>query len=340
MKINKPRGNVSLKKGLKSFDFRKESFEIVYHIWVDNESGEEFTTIELDELNQVQVHNQYRSKYGIPFVDEIKLIREQYGLSALKMSEVLGFAPNVYRNYENGEMPSIASGRFIQLAKDPVEFKKLIELSKNEFSIQEIERISKAVSKFTSQDKVECIIEERLFGTKVPGIYNGYRVPSIEKVGLMAKYFSQKLEPFKTKMNKLLFYADFFHYSKTGFSISGLTYLAITHGPVPRNYGSIYDRLSDAGYVDIEEVEFDDYGGEKLLNHDGEPDMEIFSPSERLAIVTIEQKLGRLKTNDIIDVSHDELAWQSNIDSHGRISYDYGFVLQHVDFTTTISDGL
>jgi hypothetical protein len=111
-------------------------------------------------------------------------------------------------------------------------------------------------------------------------------------------------------MNKLLFYADFYHYSKTGYSISGMTYVAITHEPVPKNYGGIYDRLTDEGYVLIEEVEFDDYGGEKLLNHDGDPEMEIFREGEKEAIVKVGAKLGSLKTNDIIQVSQDEPAWQ------------------------------
>ena len=195
-----------------------------------------------------------------------------------------------------------------------------------------LSKIKSAADKTSSQDLIEEIIEESLFGTRIPCNYNGYRVPKMEKIGMMAKYFAEKIRPFKTKMNKLLFYANFYHYSKTGYSISGMTYVAITHGPVPKNYGGIYDRLTDEGYVLIEEVEFDDYGGEKLLNHNGDPEMEIFSESEKEAIVKVGAKLGSLETNDIIQVSHDELAWQKNIDSHGRISYDYGFLLQHIDF--------
>jgi transcriptional regulator with XRE-family HTH domain/uncharacterized phage-associated protein len=332
MKEKTPEENITLNKKAASFDFRKEPFQIIYHTWIDNQTGEEFTTQELDELNQAQVQNQYRSKHGIPFVDEIKMIREQYGLSASKMSEVLGLSSNVYANYENGEMPSNVTGKLIQLARNPEEFKKLIDLSKNEFEEREIAKIKSAVEKISTQDFHAFIIEESLFGTKVPGNYNGYRVPKMEKIGAMAQYFAHKLEPFKTKMNKLFFYADFYNYSKTGFSITGMTYVAITHGPVPKNYGGIYDRLTNEGYVAIEEIEFDDYGGEKLLNNDGVPDMDIFSEIEREAIIKVEEKLGRLRTNDIIQVSHNELAWQQNIDSHGRISYDYGFMLQHADF--------
>jgi len=147
---------------------------------------------------------------------------------------------------------------------------------------------------------------------------------------MMAKYFAIHLEPFKTKMNKLLFYADFFHYSKTGYSITGLTYVAIKHGPVPKNYGSIYDRLSESGYVEMKEEEFEDFGGERLLCQNGDADMELFSSSERFAIETVAGKLGHLKTFDIVSVSHNELAWQQNIDGNGRIKYDYSFSLQHI----------
>ncbi len=154
------------------------------------------------------------------------------------MSELLGLGPNVYRNYENGEMPSITTGRLIQFAKDPEEFKKLIAFSQNELEPAELEKINKKVdSKLSTWDFIDKKLEERLFGTKMPNIYNGYRVPSIDRIGTMVKYFAQQLKPFKTKMNKLLFYADFLHYSRTGYSISGLTYIAITHGPVPKNYG-------------------------------------------------------------------------------------------------------
>jgi uncharacterized phage-associated protein/transcriptional regulator with XRE-family HTH domain len=329
MNLSKPKGNVSLSRRPATFEFRKEPFTIVYHTWIDNETREEFTTLVLDELNQAQIYNQYRSKYGIPFIDEVKMIRDQYGLSAAKMSEVLGLGVNVYRNYENGEMPSITTGRLIQLARDPAEFRKLIELSSSGWETQELERMSKKLeARLMGWDPLDSLYEEKVFGTRVPSNFNGYRVPVIERIGMMTKYFASSLEPFKTKMNKLLFYADFFHYSITGYSISGMTYIAIKRGPVPKNYGSIYDRLEESGYVEVREEEFEGFGGERVLCQSRDADMEIFTTSERFALETVANKLGHLKTADIVQVSHNELAWQQNIDAQNRISYDYGFNLQ------------
>jgi hypothetical protein len=46
--------------------YRNEDFEIVYHSYKCEDSGESFTTDELDEININQVYDQYRVKYGMP----------------------------------------------------------------------------------------------------------------------------------------------------------------------------------------------------------------------------------------------------------------------------------
>ncbi|MBO9573728.1 MAG: hypothetical protein J7497_16195, partial [Chitinophagaceae bacterium] len=109
--------------------FRKEEFSIVYHYYLCEETKEQFTDDELDNINIIQVHNQYREKYGIPFPEEIKAIREKYQISASKMAEVLGFGPNTYRLYEAGEIPSVSNGRLILSINQPEEFIRQVEAS-------------------------------------------------------------------------------------------------------------------------------------------------------------------------------------------------------------------
>ncbi|MFN9320576.1 MAG: type II TA system antitoxin MqsA family protein [Chitinophagales bacterium] len=119
---------MKLTKERRSMDFRKETFEIVFHYYKCEDSEEQFTTTSMDEVNMNQVYNQYRDRFNIPFPDEIVRIREKYSLSAAKMSEILGFGVNSYRQYEAGEMPSIANSKLIQMAEDPKTFIGMIEL--------------------------------------------------------------------------------------------------------------------------------------------------------------------------------------------------------------------
>ena len=71
-------GETELVREPKSLEFRKESFEIIHHSYRCADTGEYFTTEELDQVNITQVHNKYREKHNIPFPDQIMSIRDKY----------------------------------------------------------------------------------------------------------------------------------------------------------------------------------------------------------------------------------------------------------------------
>ncbi len=327
-------GDTTLKKEQRVLEYRKDSFEVSYHYYQCVDSGEQFTTTEIDTLNINQVHNKYRAKYGIPFTDEIRSIREKYGLSAAKMSEVLGLGVNIYRNYEGGEIPSVATGRLIRLAEVPDEFRKLLEMSRNALEAAEYERVRKKVDNAQSgSSNVESVLKELWFGQSYPNIYNGYRVPSLEKIGFMIRFFAQQNKPFLTALNKLMFYADFCHFKNYAHGISGIYYQALPKGPVPENYGSIYNYAANSGFVKTEEMNFGDYVGDRFITGDkmvfDEGDGP-FTTTELKVLQKVSDRFKGLTTKKIVDISHEELAWLDNVEEHNRISFEYGFDLKNI----------
>lgn len=50
---------------------------------------------------------------------------------------------------------------------------------------------------------------------------------------------------FCTKMNKLLFYTDFLSYRERGIAMTGLSYRAISYGPVPENWDRAYSQFDE-----------------------------------------------------------------------------------------------
>lgn len=324
-------GEATLHKEMRTMDFRKETFHVLFQYYLCKDTGEQFTDEQLDEVNTNQVYNQYRAKYGIPFPDEIKAIREQYGLAANKMAEILGLGINVYRNYEAGEVPSVSNGRLIQMVKDPKEFKQLIDFSKNEFTADELQKISKKINHtLESWSEFDKIYEELMLGEKRPGLFNGYRIPNLEKINNMVLYFAQKVKPFKTKMNKLLFYADFFHFKTTCYSISGLTYQAIQKGPVPKNYDWIFDNTMEKKMVTIKLHDYGDYMGEQFIaNPEGAFDEELFTETEVKAMEAVATYFEKATVNVIVNKSHEENAWAENVEEFKAINYNYGFDLKY-----------
>ncbi len=323
-----------LTKERRSMEFRKETFEIVFHYYKCEGSGEQFTTTSLDEVNMNQVYNQYRDKFNIPFSDEIIRIREKYGLSAAKMSEILGLGINSYRQYEAGEMPSTANAKLIQMVKDPKTFIDMVELCGTLDEKLKAKYIQKAqlLVEERKRNIFNLNFKEYLLGNHLADIYSGYRNPNLEKFTEMVVYFSEKVQPFKTKMNKLLFYADFLMFKQSCFSISGVRYKAIDMGPVPNNFQSIFEYLANKDEVDICTTEFPQgYTGEQFKARKDRPfKAQLFSEAELEVLEKVSTVFKPTSTNDIIKLSHLEEAWKKNEKDKSVISYEYAFELNQI----------
>ena len=325
---------MKLTKEQRSMIFRKETFDIVFHYYQCEDSREQFTSAALDELNMNQVYNQYRDKFNIPFPDEINNIRGKYGLSASKMSEILGFGVNSYRQYEAGEIPSVANAKLIQMVDDPQNFMEMTVLCGTLDEKARVKYIQKAI--FLAEEKKRNIFninfKEYLLGNHLADIYSGYRNPNFEKITEMVVYFSDKLSPFKTKMNKLLFYADFLMFKQSCFSISGMRYKAIEMGPVPINFQSIFEYLANKDEIDIFTTEFPQgYIGEQFKSKNDRPfRAELFSENELNVLEKVATVFKPTSTNEMIELSHLEEAWKKNEKNKSVISYEYAFDLNQM----------
>lgn len=310
--------------------FRGEKFDCIYTSYRDDESGESFTTTESDSAWWNQVTNQYRAKYGLPYTDEIIDVRKRYGVSAAKMSQILGIGVNQYRLYEQGEVPSVSNGRMIRSVMNPKVMLEMVESSKNEMSKSEYERIVskvKAVIAESEAYKLEQYETKRLFS--VPrGAENGYAQISIDRLKNILLFFISKGNGvFFTKMNKLLFYADFMAYRVTGKSVSGLAYKAIAHGPVPMRWDRIYSFFDE---IDQEIVQFSDgREGTKLVSKLS-PDMTEFSDDELKILEYVSQRFKNETPTQISETSHEEEAWKKYKDSDKLISFEMAFTLKAI----------
>lgn len=300
---------------IRTATFRKEEFSYI-HTGIVDEDGEMWTTTEMDEANIFQVYNQYRLRHGIPFPDEISGIREHYGLSAAKMAQILGFGINQYRMYEDGEVPSVSNARTIIAAREKAVFLSFVEASKSEMSAQEYQRIRK---------KVEAADGDYISGIK-PSEYTGFRSLSPAKVSDVVRTIISTIGPtFVTKMNKLLFYADFIHYKRHGYGITGITYRALPFGPVPEHWGALYSSIPG---IDMEEFVYP--GGQSSIKLEALASTDnLLNESELNAIKKVCTLFSDMSAGEISATSHLEKGWIENKDNRSPISYQDAFALKY-----------
>lgn len=309
--------------------YRKEKFNVSYHFYLCKDSGERFTDDELDGINMTQVYNQYREKYRIPFPEEIAGIRRKYGISAGKMSEILGLGANTWRLYESGEMPSVANGRLILSIKEPAEFLKQVEASGHLLAVKEAERIKDAIRKIQEHEKKnlwEMMFEQKIFDHRVPDEYTGYKEPALDKIVQVIAYFTGKMDLYKTKLNKLLFYCDFCYYKKAGYSMTGIAYRAINFGPVPSEFDKLYIRLADDEKIEISQHELGNGNYGEVIRSLTHFDKANFNEMELKVLAAVCETFKDKSTDYIVKVSHEEPAWKQNHTDRRIISYQkYAF---------------
>ena len=295
-----------------SVEFRGERFNYTHFAYKCEDSGEQFTTTELDEVNVNQVYNAYRERHGIPFPDEIISLRNHYGVSASMMSDIMGFGTNQWRYYEADKVPNESNSRAISAIRNKSVFLDFLESSRIKIGEKAYMRIREHVE--------SCAPYVR---PSIPHVTNGYVSFSNDKVSEAIKFFSTRLGGvFVTKMNKLLFYTDFIKYRRTGFGMTGLEYRAITHGPVPQGYGEVY---SKARGVAMEEYIYPNGTSGILLRAETQPDMNLFSDSEKEILTEICDRFKLFSAGEISEQSHKEKGWADCSKEKQIIPYSYAF---------------
>lgn len=299
---------------LRTVVFRKEQYDYV-HTGIIDKDGESWTTTELDVVNTNQVYNQYRVRHGVPFPDEIFSLRKYYGMSARKMSEILGFGANQYRYYENGEMPNASNTRILIAIRDKHTFLDFLEASIPTIGEKDYAKIRKRIIELPHYERPE----------NQPSALSGYVSYSLSKTATAVNFFIKELGGvFVTKMNKLLFYADFLCYRRKGYGLTGLKYAALPYGPVPENWGRVYDSIPDIG---MDEHVFPDMTSGIELNSEAEPDMDVLDEVEVGVLKDVTDRFKNTRAGEISQISHKEKGWLDNYKSKSHIDYAYAFDL-------------
>ena len=319
-------GEVALHSERRTAEFRKEKFEYTFFSYQCVDSGELFTDTRMDTANTMQVYNQYRAKYGIPFPDEIRNVRKRYGLSAAKMSQILGFGENQYRLYENGDMPSLTNGRILKTIQVPTVFATFVEAARNVLGVEEYDRVMILAKEAEEESAAGKIIRQLVFATDGRTRWNGYALPSMGKLRNTMLFLIGKFGGvFVTQMNKLLFYADFLSYRRRGMGITGLTFKAAPYGPVPERWDRAYSLVDGIEQVPVESKNGN--SGTRLVSS-MEFDAESLSKEEQECLETVYDTFKNATPSFISAISHEEAAWLCNIPGHSRIDYDYAFSLK------------
>lgn len=133
------------------------------------------------------------------------------------------------------------------------------------------------------------------------------------KLGELIVYIAAKCEGDAnfgaTKLNKILFFADFSAFAQRGESITGQEYMRLSHGPVPRRLLPVQNRLISAGVcVSASRSHFGRPQKRLLATRDA--DLSEFSGTEIAIVDDIIDQVRHLSATEISEISHRFDGWK------------------------------
>lgn len=306
------------------FNVRGEIISVDVEFYQCQECGEEF-----EDSNSVidpyeTAYREYRARKGMQQPEEIRDFRIKRGLTQKEFSDLLGIGIATLNRYENGALQSEAHDRVIMLAMEPRNFLSLISNSQGILSDSKKQKIISQLAEETEVSWLE--ITKDVFGNYNADLYSGYKKFDLAKFFEAIKFFCFQERIFKTKLMKLLFYADFGHFKKYSVSITGARYARLPYGPVPDQFERwLAVLILDDNGVQKEEEWMQDYPGEVYVGTTS-PDISIFTPSELRVLATVKEAFQEFSAKRMSDVSHNEKGYRKT-ETARLIPYSYALEL-------------
>ena len=106
----------------------------------------------------MKLYNEYRKLNSLLLPEEIKSIREKYGVTQVEFAQILGLGDKTITRYENGSLQDTAQNNLIKIVgRNPEEFLKLLKECKK-VSKEKINELSEKISAKINNSKHTYII--------------------------------------------------------------------------------------------------------------------------------------------------------------------------------------
>lgn len=239
------------------FEIKGEEIKINGERIYCDECGEELFVKDLINNNLKKAYKKYSIAHNLILPDEIKDIRNTYGLSQVLFSKILGLGEATIKRYESGSLVSPKNSEIIKSSSNPKIMRKMLEDNKENISLTEYNQID-IILQNINENIIENFREEEIKAT--------HKNVNLSKVEALFAYFVEKInqtekkDSYFTKILKLLWLTDKLYYIKNIKKMTNIKYAYIDHGPVPESREDILKYIKKKNIIELseEEIPFDD----------------------------------------------------------------------------------
>ena len=305
-----------------NYDVKGEKITVQSKVKKCSECDQEIFDMTLDTENLKRAYRIYKTKHNLLQSEEILALRKKYSLTQNMLAMLIGCTQATIARYERGSIQSETHNTALVLLKNPENIKKIFEEKSGDFNSNERKIFEKIFSDSNNVSVKSMDLLENLYSYS-PNVYSGFKKFDVEKFMAAVLFFALNQSGlYKTKLMKLLWYADMRFFKENTVSITGMKYIHQQYGPVPTQHSMCLSILETLGIIELQEQEF----GEVILPKADKILMGKLSKSELEVLKTVNEKFFYTKANEISALSHKEKGYRETSLSE-LISYEYAFAL-------------
>jgi putative zinc finger/helix-turn-helix YgiT family protein len=300
-----------------TFSIRGEDVTVDARVAVCRTCGGEIGCGEFDDATFKAAYAVYRSRHGLLQPEAIKAIRSKYGLGQKAFARLLGWGDVTLARYEVGSLQSGSHDAALKLAEDPLNIRRLLQQNGDRLSEDQRAALLSRLDQLPAEQGNVLVREDAAtYGTR----------SGLRKLGEMMVHFAERPAMWRTRLNKLLFYADFLHFKRFGVSISDARYVNMQYGPVPADFYALQAALVDDTSLDERLGGVGDCSATVFVAN-RPADCSLFSADELRTLDDVVRKFDGWSASQIAEFSHREPAWTETGD-RDTIGYEFAERLQ------------
>jgi putative zinc finger/helix-turn-helix YgiT family protein len=307
-----------------TYTIKGEEVSVTVNYFTCNECNGKFEKSGEGEDYLRLAYNKYRQLHDMIQPEVIVNFRKSYNLTQKELGGLLGWGGATLSRYENGALQDTTHDKMLKLIMKP---DNLLSLINSQHGVLDHGKKEKLIELLEKQLEDTCsfnsIISNRLADYQ-PSIASGFKRFDFNKFSQAILFFTKE-KVFKSKLCKLMFYADFKYYKENAISITGSKYAHGFHGPIPDNFEILFATLLHENKIKAEEKDFGNYIGE-LYQSKQDANLGVFSNDEIETLVNIKSHFKDFTATQIRELSHKEKGYEDTIDGQ-IINYDYANAL-------------
>ena len=302
-----------------TFVVRDEPVKVESTVAVCRECGNEIFDMAADEANIRNAYAAYRAKHGLLSPEEIKSIREAYGLSQRALARVLGWGLVTIQRYEQGALQDPNHDAMLRkVSEDPSFLYHQFEKNRDQFSEPEAIRIGDSLAGRVIKHRTDLTVNAYVTADGIAYSRDknsrGFHPFEYGRFAQVVAHLTVSVpDLFKTKLAKLLWLSDFYYYALSGTSITGLAYSRLPYGPAPDQFQLLLGFLESNGVITLTPHEFGSYGGETVALREN-PGISELDDQELRSLNRVIAEYGGLSSKELSEKSHRESVWKDRID--------------------------